>query len=72
MSLKVAKTYKKRILNKWHLLILLMKNPILILLRKNNLNKSNKRNNQKSKCWSCCQKNDIENEELINESDNAA
>jgi hypothetical protein len=29
--------YKKKIVNKWHLLVFLIKNPILILDRKNNL-----------------------------------
>ena len=38
--------YKKKIVNKWHLLVFLIKNPILTLDRKNNLIKLDSRENE--------------------------
>ena len=52
------KKYQKHIVNKWHVMLFLMKNPILILERKNNLETEVKLEYKAKKvcCYCCCKK----------------
>jgi hypothetical protein len=48
-----AKKYKKNIVNKWHVIIFLYKNPILLMYRKDNLIKNEKEKQDQSKLGKC-------------------
>lgn len=52
------KNYRKCIVNKWHVIAFLFKNPILILERKHNLLKQQETTKDKKKCCFCCRKKD--------------
>jgi hypothetical protein len=51
------KNYRKHIVNKWHVIAFLLKNPILIMERKHNLKVIKKEEKKKSSCFCCRKKN---------------
>ncbi len=50
------KSYKKNIVNKWHLIIFLIKNPILIIDRKHNFINVKKKSENSLNFGCCCKK----------------